>query len=1335
MAFFSVLECLTRGSQRRQGKSSQRRRQPLYFRSVAMQSLEDRVLLSANFVVNTTLDTVDANLGDGLAEDANGMTSLRAAIMEANALAGTDTITLGNGVYMLTRSAASENVGVSGDLDITDDLVINGVGSSLTIVDARGIDRVFHIHAGAEVEISNIAITGGRAGRGGGVANEAGGNLTLSDVLVGLNTTSGYGGGIYNVGLLDINGGTWVENQAYEGGGLANLGGGAATVNDLLVINNHADKVGGGLLNEQADLEINDSTIRENEAVRNGGGIFNWAGVVDINGTDIIKNKAGQSGGGIENTGNTVYDPGSIGGGEVTIVNSSIRKNTAGDQGGGVDNKRDSTLTITSTRFYKNTAELGGGIASTSDATFGAGSVTVSFSEFDQNSASAYGGGLYNEFSTAQLTDNDFLGNRAYEGGGLAGIGGGTVTVDLGEFRSNQADKVGGGLLNEQATLNVNDVLIASNHAVKHGGGLFNWAGTVNVDGSDFNNNSAGKSGGGIENTGNTVYDLGSVPGGVVNVSLSTFTGNIAGGFGGGIDNKRNSELNVNNSAFTNNTAQLGGAVASHSNSTFGIATVHIGASTFNSNVAAEYGGGYFGAFSHDTVSNSDFDNNRAREGAGLAAIKGGELQVSSSELTNNIASKNGGALVGEQVELIVHYSNIENNHASKNGGGIFNWAGSLQVLESDFVNNSAGQSGGGIENTGDTVYAPGSIAPGSALIEESTFTGNTAGEAGGALSNKRNSELAILHSTVSANSAKYGGGIANSGQSLFGQGEVSVYYTDVVNNDAQQYGGGLFNQYNRMIVTGEDVSDNSAYGGGGLANIEGGYVSAGDVNFSNNSADENGGGIMNELSRLIVGSSSVFDQNEALKHGGGIFNWAGEITVGRSDFTNNTAGQSGGGIENTGDTVYDPGAYPEGFATIWESTFTGNTAGDYGGAIDSKRDGRLVVTDSQFTMNSAIYGGGIAAIADTTFGPGSVEISDSTFTMNTAVEYGGGMANLLNAVTISNSDFDQNSAYSGGGLANVDEGNVTVTGGSFTNNTAGNEGGAATNEFSDLSFNGVEFTSNHADNDGGAIYNWSGQLDVEYSEFTSNSADDGGGAIETSSQRVLDPGAYPAAKTRILYSSFFGNSATYGGALRNFRDSRTVVLYSTIANNNATYGGGAVNIGITQFSGGSLKIYNSTLSGNTATSAGGGVYNNSLNNTRLINVTAALNTATIGGGFYNSSGGDFEIGNTIVAGNDAPTDDDVSGFFQSLGSNIVGELDAALGFGAAGDQLNVDYTTVIASALADNGGPTLTHALQGGSSAIDAGDNSLVSGDFDQRGFDRIENSLVDIGAIEVQV
>jgi hypothetical protein len=82
-------------SNRRQQKLLDRYRPVSY-----VERLEDRTLLSS-FVVNVLADTVDVNPGDGLAQDAAGNTSLRAAVMESNALAGADTIILGTGTFTL----------------------------------------------------------------------------------------------------------------------------------------------------------------------------------------------------------------------------------------------------------------------------------------------------------------------------------------------------------------------------------------------------------------------------------------------------------------------------------------------------------------------------------------------------------------------------------------------------------------------------------------------------------------------------------------------------------------------------------------------------------------------------------------------------------------------------------------------------------------------------------------------------------------------------------------------------------------------------------------------------------------------------------------------------------------------------------------------------------------------------------------------------------------------------------------------------------------------------------------------------------------------------------
>ena len=81
-------------------------------------------MLSA-FFVNSLADSHDSNPGDGIAADANGFATLRAAVEEANAHLGADTITLPPGVFVLAAA--------NGPLNVTDDVTI--LGSRVSEID------------------------------------------------------------------------------------------------------------------------------------------------------------------------------------------------------------------------------------------------------------------------------------------------------------------------------------------------------------------------------------------------------------------------------------------------------------------------------------------------------------------------------------------------------------------------------------------------------------------------------------------------------------------------------------------------------------------------------------------------------------------------------------------------------------------------------------------------------------------------------------------------------------------------------------------------------------------------------------------------------------------------------------------------------------------------------------------------------------------------------------------------------------------------------------------------------------------------------------------------
>src|SRR5688572_19570463 len=87
------------------------------------------------FVVNSTRDALDSDVGNGECATADGLCTLRAAIQETNALAGADTIVVPAGMYALGIPSLNQNLADNGDLDITDSLTITGGGADATIVD------------------------------------------------------------------------------------------------------------------------------------------------------------------------------------------------------------------------------------------------------------------------------------------------------------------------------------------------------------------------------------------------------------------------------------------------------------------------------------------------------------------------------------------------------------------------------------------------------------------------------------------------------------------------------------------------------------------------------------------------------------------------------------------------------------------------------------------------------------------------------------------------------------------------------------------------------------------------------------------------------------------------------------------------------------------------------------------------------------------------------------------------------------------------------------------------------------------------------------------------
>jgi len=248
------------------------------------------------------------------------------------------------------------------------------------------------------------------------------------------------------------------------------------------------------------------------------------------------------------------------------------------------------------------------------------------------------------------------------------------------------------------------------------------------------------------------------------------------------------------------------------------------------------------------------------------------------------------------------------------------------------------------------------------------------------------------------------------------------------------------------------------------------------------------------------------------------------------------------------------------------------------------------------------------------------------------------------------------------------------------------------------------------ADGSGGGILN-SGTLAIDNCRITNNISPDGSG-IFTESQLT------------ITNSSIFSNGDVnigYAGGIDADVDTLTI-SNSTIAFNNAVNVGG---LSHTIVNGQGLT--NVTVSNNTATYNGGGLfYRGNITNSTIAN--NSLEVEQYGGGI-DAYGVVFK--NTIIANNTA-----ASGITANCGLHALGDVDNGNNLEFPGNTCSFNKATDIHAdprlgILQNNGGPTSTMALSAGSPAVDTG-MSTGCPSTDQRGFGRVGNC--DIGAYEDQ-
>ncbi|MGB0910111.1 MAG: choice-of-anchor Q domain-containing protein [Nitrospirales bacterium] len=329
--------------------------QTFHFPLLTIIILWSTLLGGCTYRVNNMIDQPDANPGDFRCEIAvnggpevittnAGRCTLRAAIEEANATIVEDTIEIPPGVYPLNLPS---NQG-GGRLQVTEDVVIQGSGATVTAVDGVHETRILRIGTSddsADVKISGLTIQNGRGGSsmsGGGITITEGSTLELTDSIVRDNETSAPGGGIANDGSLYLFRSTVRDNKIpndstvetppqgggggtqHSGAGIMNFSGADLTIENSTITGNFTTR-GGGIRNAGGTMEIRNSTISSNIARIRGGGVMNF-GDADISFTTITDNQARSAPGDV---GSETHGGGGIfNEGDITMANSILSENT-----------------------------------------------------------------------------------------------------------------------------------------------------------------------------------------------------------------------------------------------------------------------------------------------------------------------------------------------------------------------------------------------------------------------------------------------------------------------------------------------------------------------------------------------------------------------------------------------------------------------------------------------------------------------------------------------------------------------------------------------------------------------------------------------------------------------------------------------------------------------------------------------------------------------------------------------------------------------------------------------------------------------------------------------
>ena len=443
-----------------------------------------------------------------------------------------------------------------------------------------------------------------------------------------------------------------------------------------------------------------------NAQYESGSAVYN-SGLLILNNVTFINNSAG-AGAAIMNFGSVILNG-------CTFINNSANMGAAISNGGSV--------ILNDCTFINNTAGSGGVIYNMGVMDFD-GAVFI-------NNAAQFGSAICND-GAVDLVDGVFINNSAEHSGTV--YNGGLLDLVNGVFINNSAQQ-GGAIINAGSVDLVNGVFI--NNSAQYGGAIYDIS-NISCKNSKFMDNAA--------LFGSAVYTIDALE--RVSFDACRFESKCFGKYGLVVIYYSN--LLINNSLFTNSSAEYAPAIFIWSGSAITINNTHFidlkaaqtaGAvaaygyerisvenSWFINTTSAKNGGAVFidknnGQLTEGSVNiyNSSFINASSNYGGAYVQLSN-NLTLSNSEFVDCRSNYDGGAIYLSDVSAEIRNSSFVSNRNGEHddyptyGGAIYCDYGNLSVHGSRFINNSA-FTGGGTIGIYDSLY----------LISDSAFDGGEA--------------------------------------------------------------------------------------------------------------------------------------------------------------------------------------------------------------------------------------------------------------------------------------------------------------------------------------------------------------------------------------------------------------------------------------------------------------------------------------------------------------------------------------------------------------------------------------------------------------------------------